>query len=125
MPRTRSLAWAELKIGIVAVIIYQSSYETGDVGNTRAQATLDGLFEGLPAGELFCRQFVLALQFGFGSYGHSLRGSELCLGLFDQEHALTFAQVDQRLDQALAIQCQAIGEEIQHQVRVAAGKNWP
>lgn len=33
--------------GILAVIVYQSSYETGDVGNTRAQATLDGLFSGV------------------------------------------------------------------------------
>ncbi|MBI3784546.1 MAG: penicillin acylase family protein [Deltaproteobacteria bacterium] len=30
--------------GILAVIVYQSSYETGDVGNTRAHKTLDGLF---------------------------------------------------------------------------------
>lgn len=33
--------------GILAVIVYQSSYEGGDVGNTRARATLDDLFSGV------------------------------------------------------------------------------
>ncbi len=32
--------------GILAVIVYQSSYETGDVGNARAQATIDRHFAG-------------------------------------------------------------------------------
>ncbi|HVM96595.1 MAG TPA: penicillin acylase family protein [Candidatus Acidoferrales bacterium] len=32
--------------GVLAVIVYQSSYETGDVGNTSAHATLDTLFNG-------------------------------------------------------------------------------
>lgn len=34
--------------GIVAVIVYQSSYETGDVGRARAYASLDGTFAGAP-----------------------------------------------------------------------------
>jgi penicillin amidase len=64
--------------GILAVVVYQSSYETGDVGNTRAQATLDNLFSGvalenlrragaridLPAGIAPFKQIASAPGFG-------------------------------------------------------------
>lgn len=38
--------------GIVAVVMYQSSFETGDVGRDATQAFLDSIFEGVPLGEL-------------------------------------------------------------------------
>lgn len=38
--------------GILAVIVYQSSYETGDIGRTAAYASVDGSFVGAPFEEL-------------------------------------------------------------------------